>query len=170
MATIISGQLPSEFSRREDAALLNQAACRNQIGRSGLDCPPRNRIQAKPPRTAKSHLVPDGRHRQIRDALAESDFFGALADDEIDRLIEQGRSATYRSGAVVFRRGDPAEEVLTVLCGRIKLSSTSPRGKEVLFDLIEPGHSVGELALLEGRTRPLDATAVKPSAIFAPGP
>ena len=56
---------------------------------------------------------------------------------------------------------------MIVLNGRIKLSSTSPKGKEVLFGFIEPGHCFGEFALLEGKRRRLDATAVKPSAVFA---
>jgi CRP/FNR family transcriptional regulator, cyclic AMP receptor protein len=107
------------------------------------------------------------RDRQIRDALADSDVFGALADAELDRLIEQGKIATYRKGAPLFRRGDLAQDLMIVVFGRVKLSSTSPKGKEVLFDFVEPGHCFGEFALLEGRTRKLDATAVKASAVFA---
>ena len=85
----------------------------------------------------------------------------------IDRLLERGQIAAYRTDAPVFRRGDPAEDLMIVLRGRIKLSSTSWKGKEVLFDFIEPGHCFGEFALLERWTRKLDATAVKPSAVFA---
>jgi CRP/FNR family transcriptional regulator, cyclic AMP receptor protein len=92
--------------------------------------------------------------------------FGALTDGELDQLISQGRAATYRSGAVVFRKGDPAQDIMIVLCGRIKLSSASPNGREVLFDFIGPGRCFGEVALIDGTTRKLDATAVKPSAVF----
>jgi CRP/FNR family cyclic AMP-dependent transcriptional regulator len=104
---------------------------------------------------------------QIRDALAESDVFGALAEAELDRLIEHGQIAAYRTDAPVFRWGDPAEDVLILLCGRIKLSSIASKGKEVLLDFIEPGRCFGELALLDDRTRKLDASTVKPSAVFA---
>ena len=34
--------------------------------------------------------VAEERKRKIRDALADSDLFGALSDDDLDRLIEQG--------------------------------------------------------------------------------
>jgi CRP-like cAMP-binding protein len=55
---------------------------------------------------------------------------------------------------------------MIVLCGRIRLSSASPSGKEVLFDFIGPGRCFGEVALIDRTTRKLDATAVKPSAVF----
>jgi CRP-like cAMP-binding protein len=106
-------------------------------------------------------------NQQIRDALADSDVFGALADEELDRLIGQGHIVRRQSGAVVFRKGDPAEDLMIVLCGRIRLSSASRHGREVLFDFIGPGRCFGEMALLESKTRKLDAIAVRPSVIFA---
>jgi CRP/FNR family transcriptional regulator, cyclic AMP receptor protein len=107
--------------------------------------------------------------RWIRAGLAESDVFGALADAELDRLIVQGGTETYAGGAIVFRKGDPADQLLVVLDGRIRLSSAASNGKEVLFDFIGPGRCFGEVALLDGTTRKLDATAVKTSAVFTLG-
>jgi CRP-like cAMP-binding protein len=107
-----------------------------------------------------------GNTPQIRDALADSDVFGALTDGELDQLISQGRATSYRTNAVVFRKGDPAQDFLIVLFGRIRLSSASPNGKEVVFDFVGPGRCFGEVALMDGTTRKLEATAVKPSAVF----
>ena len=44
--------------------------------------------------SARRHSAAEERDRQIRDALAESDVFGALADPELDRLIEHGQITT----------------------------------------------------------------------------
>jgi CRP-like cAMP-binding protein len=107
--------------------------------------------------------------RWVRAGLAESDVFGALAENDLDRLIVQGGTETYAGGALVFRKGDPADQLLVVLDGRIRLSSAASNGKEVLFDFIGPGRCFGEVALLDGTTRKLDATAVKPSAAFTLG-
>ena len=123
-----------------------------------------------PPETAPAAgrgSAAEERQRQIRDTLGSSDVFGALADDDLDRLIGQGRTATYPHGAVVFRRGDPAEDLMIVLCGRIRLSSASRHGREVLFDFISSGRCFGEGALIDGTTRKLEATAVKLSVVFA---
>ena len=118
-------------------------------------------IQPEAARAARWCSATEVRKRQIREALADSDVFGALADDELDGLIKQGRTTTYSSGAVVFRKGDPAEDLMIVLDGRIKLSSASANGKEVIFDFIGTGRCFGEGALLDGKTRRLEATAVK---------
>ena len=51
-----------------------------------------------PPETAPAAgrgSAAEERQRQIRDTLGSSDVFGALADDDLDRLIGQGRTATY---------------------------------------------------------------------------
>jgi CRP/FNR family cyclic AMP-dependent transcriptional regulator len=109
----------------------------------------------------------EGRRRHIRDALAESDVFGALSDDDLEELIKQGRTTTYSSGAVVFRKGDPAHDLMIVLGGRIKLSSASLHGREIIFDFIGAGRCFGEGALLDCRSRRLEATAVQPSFVFA---
>jgi CRP/FNR family cyclic AMP-dependent transcriptional regulator len=107
------------------------------------------------------------RRRQIRDALAESDVFGALSDDDLEELIKQGRTTTYSGGAVVFRKGDPADDLMIVLGGRVKLSSASVNGREVIFDFIGAGRCFGEGALLDCKSRRLEATAVQPSYLFA---
>jgi CRP-like cAMP-binding protein len=109
----------------------------------------------------------EARRRQIRDALADSDVFGALSDDDLEGLVKQGRTTTYGSGAVVFRKGDPADDLMIVLRGRIKLSSASVSGREVIFDFIGAGHCFGEGALLDCKSRRLESTAVQPSYVFA---
>jgi CRP/FNR family transcriptional regulator, cyclic AMP receptor protein len=150
-------------------AFPESAAARHVDGRASL--PTMGRI--KPEGAAQDEVSPDvaravadGRKQRIRDALADSDLFGALADDALDGLIRQGRLTTHRSGAIIFRKGDPAEDLMLVLHGRVKLSSASMHGKEVIFDFIGPGRCLGEMALLEGKARKLDATAVKQSDVF----
>jgi CRP/FNR family transcriptional regulator, cyclic AMP receptor protein len=127
----------------------------------------REQVRPEPASAARRRSAAAERSRQIRDGLAESDLFGALADGDLDALIIEGRVAAYGGGSVVFRKGDPAEDLMIVLCGRIRLSSTSSHGKEVLFDFIGPGRCFGEGALLDGKIRALEAIAVKPSAVFA---
>jgi CRP-like cAMP-binding protein len=104
---------------------------------------------------------------RIREWLADSDVFGALAEDDLDRVIRRGRTTIYDSGVAIFRKGDPAEELMIVLDGRVKLGSASINGREIIFDFIGSGRCFGEGALLDNETRRLEATAVRPSAVFA---
>jgi CRP/FNR family cyclic AMP-dependent transcriptional regulator len=167
MAAVMFGGCSDRYPESDYAGGPKRQAPANSRGRIRWTGAFWDNIEGKAAGAARCRSATQERDSQIRDALAESDVFGALADAELDRLIEHGQIATYRTDTPVFRRGDPAEDVLILLYGRIKLSSTSSKGKEVLFDFIEPGRCFGELALLEGRTRKLDASTVKPSAVFA---
>jgi CRP/FNR family transcriptional regulator, cyclic AMP receptor protein len=162
MESVRNAGLPSEFPGGEGAGLLISST----ISRVWPGSASRSE-QQQAARSAGRSFVAEGATQQIRDALAESDALGSLADDDLDRLIGKGRVVTCPSGAVVFRKGDPASHLMVVLCGRIRLSSGSRHGREVLFDFIGPGRCFGELALVDGTKRRLDATAVKPSAVFA---
>jgi CRP/FNR family transcriptional regulator, cyclic AMP receptor protein len=144
-----------------DRHLALNSAGRYQLGGSGKEYlgPPGASVAAAPSIIEEDKLW-------IRAGLAESDVFGALAEDDLDRLIVRGRTATYASGAIVFRKGDPADHLMVVLHGRIRISSAASNGKGALFDFIGAGHCFGEIALLDGTSRKLDATAVKPSVVF----
>jgi len=49
---------------------------------------------------------------------------------------------------------------MAVLRGTLKMSSVSSEGKEVVFNLMNPGDCFGEIALLDGEARSTDAVAM----------
>jgi CRP/FNR family transcriptional regulator, cyclic AMP receptor protein len=167
MAALTNASRPKAFLDADCVRRLNGQPPPSSMDRAELSITSQDDIQPKAARAAGCGSLAEQHKRQIRDALAGSDVFGALADDELDRLIKQGRTTAYSSGAVVFRKGDPAEDLMIVLDGRIKLSSASVNGNEVIFDFIGAGRCFGEGALLDVKTRRLEATAVKASAVFA---
>jgi Cyclic nucleotide-binding domain len=132
---------PDAFLGGDGLRRLNGQAPSHSLGRTNPGGASRIDVQPDLARAAAPGLVEE-RNRQIRDSLADSDVFGALADDDLDRLIGQGRIAAYARGAIVFRKGDPAAHLMIVVCGRIRLSSASRNGKEVLFDFIGPGRAL----------------------------
>jgi CRP-like cAMP-binding protein len=50
--------------------------------------------------------------------------------------------------------------MMAVLRGTLKMSSVSSEGKEVVFNLMNPGDCFGEIALLDGEARSTDAVAM----------
>lgn len=106
-------------------------------------------------------------HRQvIRDALMDSDIFGALEDDEIDRLVAYGQTVHYPAGKTIFQKGDPGDSLMIVVEGRVKISTVSAEGKEAVLNFVEPCQSFGEIAILDGKPRSADATTVAPTELF----
>lgn len=52
--------------------------------------------------------------------------------------------------------------MFALLAGKVRLSLGTPHGKELVIRHLGPGDILGEMALLDGRPRSADATAVSP--------
>jgi CRP/FNR family cyclic AMP-dependent transcriptional regulator len=106
------------------------------------------------------------RHERLRDALSDSDVFGALTDEELDGLIGYGLPTVHPKNHVIFQKGDPGDSLMVVLSGRVKISTLSPDGKEAVLNFIGSGQSFGEIAMFDGKPRSADATAIETSEMF----
>jgi len=87
-------------------------------------------------------------------------MLGKLSGDEIDTLLHYARVERYPTGSEVFSKGSPGSSMMAVLRGTLKMSSVSAEGKEVVFNLMNPGDCFGEIALLDGEARSTDAVAM----------
>jgi CRP/FNR family transcriptional regulator, cyclic AMP receptor protein len=87
-------------------------------------------------------------------------LFRGLPKTTLARIAALGSRRVYEEGAIVFMRGDPGESLCGVVSGRVRISSSLPTGKEVFLNIMEPGDSFGEIALLDGQPRTATATAM----------
>lgn len=93
--------------------------------------------------------------------LFQSHFLlGRMNRQEIDALLAYTRVERYRAGREIFSKGSPGDSMMAVLKGRVRISSLSPEGKEIVLNIIDPGEIFGEIALLDGKERTADATAM----------
>lgn len=101
-----------------------------------------------------------------REFLARHDLLGHLTPEELDRLLAPARVERLDAGGVLFRKGDPGDRLYVVLAGRIAIGTTSEEGKEVVFNVLGRGAVFGEIALLDGKARTADATAMAESHLL----
>lgn len=87
-------------------------------------------------------------------------LLGKLSGSEIDALLTYSRVERYAAGQEIFAKGSPGNSMMLVLRGRVRISSISLAGKEIVFNIINVGEFVGEIALLDGGERSGDATAI----------
>jgi CRP/FNR family transcriptional regulator, cyclic AMP receptor protein len=88
-------------------------------------------------------------------------LFSKLSTNEIDTLISYARVERYPAGREIFAKGSPGTSLMAVLRGKVKISSLSDGGKEiVLRSIINAGDIFGEIAVLDGEERSADATAM----------
>jgi CRP-like cAMP-binding protein len=90
----------------------------------------------------------------------------ADAARKLARSLEAiARSRTYPAGGTLFRQGEPAEGVLVVRSGQVRLSVSSPDGNHLPYRTVGKGYVLGLPALFSGETYSLTAEAVEPCAL-----
>jgi len=72
----------------------------------------------------------------------------------------------YPPAAIVFAQGDPAQSVMYVESGKVRLSVVSQGGKEAVIAVLEPQNFFGEGCLAGQPTRMATATAMDPCSIL----
>jgi CRP-like cAMP-binding protein len=99
-------------------------------------------------------------HEEKRQIFQRHFLFSKLSASEIDALISYARIERYPAGREIFAKGSPGQCLMAVLRGRVKISSLSDDGKEVVFTIVNAGDIFGEMAVLDGEERSADATAI----------
>ena len=87
-------------------------------------------------------------------------LFRGLPQATLARIAALGSRRVYAKDAIVFLRGDPGDSLCGVVSGRVRISASLPTGREVFLNIMEPGDSFGEIALLDGQPRTATATAM----------
>jgi CRP/FNR family transcriptional regulator, cyclic AMP receptor protein len=92
--------------------------------------------------------------------LANCFLFQGLGTQERDQLVSRAHIRRFAAGDTIFRMGAPGSSMMAVLTGQVRISISSPEGKELLLAILDPGEVFGEIALLDGKERSADATAM----------
>ena len=98
--------------------------------------------------------------------LAGHSFFRSLSDDQVGELASLTHERDFSRGQMIFQKGDAGDSLMAVLAGRVKISTVSADGKEVVFNIINAGEIFGEIALLDGGVRSADATPLEKSHLL----
>ena len=92
--------------------------------------------------------------------LAKTSFFGSLNPEDRDAVAFCMRPAAFTAGQVIFLRDDAPRDLFLVRKGRVRLSILSSEGRELSLAHATEGDVFGEIALLDGRPRTANATAL----------
>lgn len=95
---------------------------------------------------------------------ARISIFQPLAPQEQRALIQNARQHHLPAGQTIFREGDPAEQVLVLHRGRIKLCRYSLEGRETVLDILSAGNIYGEQRLFSGLNHEVDAVTLEPTS------
>jgi CRP/FNR family cyclic AMP-dependent transcriptional regulator len=98
--------------------------------------------------------------------LERTRLFRGLPAATIQQISGLSLRRFYGHGAIVFSQADPGDALYGVVTGKIRISASSPDGREMFLNIMEPGDTFGEIALLDGRHRTATASATAPSELI----
>ena len=95
-----------------------------------------------------------------RRVLEQAPLFARMDENSRHELISLAMPRSFGAGEPVCRVGDPGGSMMAVLAGTVRISMPTVKGKEVILADLRPGQLFGEIALLDGKPRSANATAL----------
>jgi CRP/FNR family transcriptional regulator, cyclic AMP receptor protein len=109
---------------------------------------------------------PTHRFADKRAILRDHYLFGEFTPQNIDRLCACIVTKTVKGGTGIFTKGDPGTSLCAIGSGTVRLSVPSVEGEDAASNELGEGSIFGEIALLDGKPRTADATAVTDCELF----
>jgi len=106
------------------------------------------------------------RDDRIFELLVGSDLFKVLPPDVLAVCAASFREAKYHKGEMLFARGDPGTHLHVVAEGQVRLAIATSEGRELSFEIAGPGDFFGEIAVLDGKPRSAEGTALTDVVTF----
>ncbi len=131
-----------------------------RLTKAGLD-----RFLAQHP-DVKQQLERLAASRQSGQSLAVMDLFRGLDRTALDQVIQDSAWLRLAGGDTLFRQGDPADCLYTVVSGRLEAIIQAEGGGDPMVQPIGRGTCVGEMALLTDAPRSATVRAVRDSELI----
>ena len=104
-------------------------------------------------------------HRELKRLLGASELFSALLDDDLLYLASRLGAVHLSTGQVLFRAGEPSDNLWIVRSGRISLTRENELGEKTELAQYGPGESIGDFDLVSGSARSANAVATADSEL-----
>ncbi len=100
-------------------------------------------------------------------SLTHSNLFVSLTDEERAEVEKRLVRRRWAKGEYLFFEGDPAEWLVFVVEGQVKMLKHSESGRETILATFGPGQIVGEVGVLVGEAYPATAQALEPTVTLS---
>lgn len=107
-------------------------------------------------------------HGYSLDGLREDSLiFAALNEGEAAILLSKADSLLLKPRQSLFAQGEPGDRLYVVVSGKLKVTVQTSDGKEAVLSILSSGEILGEMALLDGKPRSANVTAMEPCELLA---
>ena len=95
-----------------------------------------------------------------RKLLLRSPLFAGIDERSQREIAAQAVLRSFEAGEPICRLSDPGLSMMAVVAGTVRISLPSMKGKEIILADLPAGELFGEIAMLDGKPRSADATAL----------
>ncbi len=100
------------------------------------------------------------------DTFENTPLFATLTSQERQAIGALAVERKYDAGQVLFYEGEPCEGLYIIGSGTVKISKTSPSGREIMLMLETAPSTVAEVPLFDGGGYPATVTALRETVAF----
>jgi CRP/FNR family cyclic AMP-dependent transcriptional regulator len=94
-------------------------------------------------------------------------FLDLLEAEDRRELEARAGHRRFKVGSTLMHEGGPGAEVVVVLQGLVKVAVTTAEGREIVLGFCGPGELIGDLAVIDRRSRSGTAEAMEPVEALA---
>lgn len=99
------------------------------------------------------------------DFLKKVPLFTDLTKEDLKLIDALITDKNYRKGEIIFMEEEPGEALFVIRSGRVKISKTSPDGREQILHILRGGSVFAEVVLFDGGNYPASAETLEDSLI-----
>ena len=115
--------------------------------------------------SVRAHLVAAAARRLPSLRLAASGLFVGMDSAALEQFDRESNWVRLRGGETLVRQGERADEMYIVVHGSLEVAVTGRSGRSRLVDVLGPGATVGEMALLTEEPRSATVRAIRDSEL-----
>ncbi|MDY7032811.1 MAG: cyclic nucleotide-binding domain-containing protein [Thermodesulfobacteriota bacterium] len=98
--------------------------------------------------------------------LADTDVFKSMPEEQLGKIATVLKEETVPAKTVLFRKGDSGYSFYIIHSGRIRVFLTGEDGVETDLNILGPGDSFGEMALITDDPRSTNVEALEETHLF----
>ena len=98
--------------------------------------------------------------------LKNIQIFSDLSEKELDIIESEMEMREYKAGELVFKEGDPGDEMYVVIAGGVSIFIIDNDGEEVILSEIVKGNFFGEMSIIERAPRSATCRVIQDSVFL----
>ena len=97
--------------------------------------------------------------------LRQIPLFSSLNDEEIKAIFELSHTKKCGKDAIILLEDEEGDTLFIILNGKVKVTTFSEGGKEVIFSILNEGDFFGDMSLLDGKPRSATVISIEESEL-----